>query len=122
MGSREVDVLAKENPIPGGSLHGAVLPAGRELIGLLPSKIEQASIEVKRAGRVRLTPVVALVAAFLVGATFLTPPGQAMTDWVGDRLGLGHPGEEPTRAVQRFRSGTTSMTSAGGQPAHVLAA
>ncbi len=76
-----------------------------------------------RRGSARLSPRLAAAFATLLVAltalTLFTPPGQAFTSWVGDRLGFGQPGEHPS--LRQLRHKWTRGTSAEGQPAHVLA-
>jgi len=55
----------------------------------------------------------------LVSFSLFTSPGQAMTSWVGERLGFGRPGDPPS--LRQLRAGWTKGTVAEGQPAHVLA-
>lgn len=78
---------------------------------------------VRRNRRTRLSPRLAaiLVSASIAvaGFTLLTPPGQAITSWVGNRLGLGQPGGHPS--LRQLRASWTQGTSAEGQPAYVLA-
>lgn len=66
----------------------------------------------------RLVAALAALCIALAAFTLLTPPGQAFTSWVGDRLGFGQPGEHPS--LRQLRHKWTQGTSAEGQPAHVL--
>ncbi|MGH2974651.1 MAG: hypothetical protein ACRDLL_07275 [Solirubrobacterales bacterium] len=54
----------------------------------------------------------------LAAAALFTPPGQAVTSWVRDRLGVGRPGEHPT--LRQLRAFSSAETAAEGQPAYVL--
>lgn len=73
-----------------------------------------------RRGVLRPTPtfVVILALMALIAASLVTAPGRAVTSWVGDRLGLGRPGEHPT--LQHLRHFATHGTNAQGRPAYVL--
>lgn len=55
----------------------------------------------------------------LASFSLLSAPGQALTSWVGERLGLGEPGAMP--ALRQLRDAWTKGTAAEGRPAHVLA-
>jgi hypothetical protein len=75
--------------------------------------------------RRRLVPRVAaaaiVVAAALASLTLFTAPGQAVSSWVGGRLGFGKPGEHPTLRQLRHDWVGMSGSIAAGQPAYVLA-
>ncbi len=60
----------------------------------------------------------AAVLAILLAAAVFTPPGRAVTSWVGDRIGLGQPGGHPS--LQSLRHFAFEETQAHGQPAYVL--
>lgn len=79
-----------------------------------------ASAPRRRFAHSGLRPGVALVAicaALAAGAVFTTP-GQAVTSWIGDRLGFGEPGGPPT--LRDLRAFATRGSAAEGQPAYVL--
>lgn len=67
----------------------------------------------------RAVAIASTLCAFLVAFSLLTTPGQAVTSWVGNRLGLGQPGEHPT--LRQLRHSWSAGTAAQGQPAYVLA-
>lgn len=69
--------------------------------------------------RGRTLLVASTVMAVLVGFATLTPPGKAVTTWVGEGLGIGHPGGAPT--LSQLRSSWLRGTAASGEPAYVLA-
>jgi hypothetical protein len=71
-----------------------------------------------RAFSPRLAFVLTLTLLAMVATSVFTAPGRAFTGWVGDRLGLGHPGGHPT--LQHLRHFATHGTGAQGQPAYVL--
>lgn len=58
------------------------------------------------------------ICAVLAASAIFTPPGQAVTSWVGDRLGFGEPGGPPT--LRDLRAFATKGSAAEGQPAYVL--
>jgi RNA polymerase sigma-70 factor (ECF subfamily) len=61
--------------------------------------------------------LLAICMALAAGAIF-TSPGQAVTSWIGDRLGFGEPGGPPT--LRNMRVFATKGSGAEGQPAYVL--
>jgi RNA polymerase sigma-70 factor, ECF subfamily len=61
--------------------------------------------------------LLAICIALAAGAIF-TSPGQAVTSWIGDRLGFGEPGGPPT--LRDLRAFATEGSAADGQPAYVL--
>jgi hypothetical protein len=73
-----------------------------------------------RGGRRLASSTAALVLALAAG-TIATTPGQAVTGWVGQRVGISSPGGD-TPAMQPLRDFAHQGASpAGGQPATVLA-
>ncbi|HEY4096902.1 MAG TPA: hypothetical protein VGM33_15380 [Baekduia sp.] len=71
--------------------------------------------------RARLASSAAALATALVVGGIATTPGQAVTNWVGQRIGVSSPAGE-TPAMQRLRDFAHQGASpAGGQPATVLA-
>lgn len=96
----------------------------RRLESFGPSNLDEARERTKLAARVKLTqgrsweegaaepafkgrtrpplllatPAVAvtLVIALIIAGLIVTPPGQAITSWIGDRVGLGQPGGHPS--------------------------
>jgi hypothetical protein len=123
--NRELAVtVSAANPCPSDALAAFPMPLGRELVGLLPSTIKESEAATPRPTRrtKRLVLAVASLCVVVLCAVSFTPPGRAIAGWVGDQLGVGHPGGPPSAIVQRFRQFTTIETSASGQPAHVLAA
>jgi hypothetical protein len=68
----------------------------------------------------RLGFAVALVAlcVTLAAAALFSAPGQAITSWVGNQLGFGGVGEQPT--LRQLRTFASAGTAAQGQPAYVL--
>jgi hypothetical protein len=93
MRSRELDAaLAAANPL--GGERAAALPLGSDRRALLEAIAGEplAAPARRRHDRRALVPLVALLAA-LAAAGLFTMPGRAVSGWVGDRLGLGGPGE-----------------------------
>jgi hypothetical protein len=78
----------------------------------------------------RLAPAVAAIAVVLLLSAVVTTPGQAVTSWVGQRLGVGQAGtEQPVRisrpgdapSMQPSREFSHQGSPAEGQPAVVAA-
>ena len=100
---------------------GAAAARGRA-IAAVPSRVEAARRR-HRGGRshstrARLAFAATVVLLALVLFSVFTAPGRALTNWVGERLGLGEPGGHPT--LQVLRHAATHGTSAQGRPAYVL--
>lgn len=70
------------------------------------------------AGGLRLAVGLAVVCTVLAAGAIFTTPGQAVTAWVGERLGFGDPGGPPT--LRDLRAFATQGSGAEGQPAYVL--
>lgn len=70
------------------------------------------------AARPRLAVALAVVLAALAATAVFTPPGQAFTSWVGERLGFGDPGGPPT--LRDLRAFATEGRSEGEERAYVL--
>ena len=66
----------------------------------------------------RLATAAAVGLAVVLTFSILTAPGQAFTNWVGDRLGLGEPGGPP--ALQRLHQNAMRGTVGERAPAYVL--
>lgn len=79
---------------------------------------EDAFLRSRGLGRLRWGAATLALCLTLASFSLLTPPGQAVTSWVGERLGFGEPGGRPT--LRQLRAGWTKGTVAEGQPAHVL--
>lgn len=70
------------------------------------------------AARVRLAIALAALGIALAASAVFTPPGQALTSWIGERLGFGDPGGPPT--LRELHAFATEGGAAEGQPAYVL--
>lgn len=93
----------------------------KRAIGAVPRRVRAAAAV--GGGRARSLSVrtAAVAAALLLAMTsfaLFTPPGHAVTSWVGDRFGTGEPGGEPS--LGEFREIGDRGTPAEGQPARVL--
>lgn len=104
------------------ALHPPALEAARERgAAEVAARIAaaRAGADRRRAGlRARVALASAAVLAVLVAAAVLTPPGRAVTSWVGERIGLGQPGGHPS--LQSLRHFAFEESDARGQPAYVL--
>jgi hypothetical protein len=70
------------------------------------------------AGALRLAVALVAVCTALAAGAIFTAPGQAVSAWIGDRLGFGDPGGPPT--LRDLRAFATQGSGAEGQPAYVL--
>lgn len=68
--------------------------------------------------RLRLGVAVLTICAALSAAALFTSPGQAVSSWIGERLGFGEPGGPPT--LRDLRAFATEGSASEGQPAYVL--
>lgn len=68
--------------------------------------------------RLGMRLVVITTCIALAAGVIFTPPGQAVTSWIGERLGFGDPGGPPT--LRDLRAFATEGSAAEGQPAYVL--
>jgi hypothetical protein len=66
----------------------------------------------------RLGVAILTLCAALSAAALFTSPGQAVSSWIGDRLGFGQPGGPPT--LRDLRAFATEGSASEGQPAYVL--
>jgi hypothetical protein len=73
-----------------------------------------------RGPQLRMGGVAAALCAGLLAFAVLTAPGQAVTAWAGERLGLGEPGGPPS--LDELRASWNRGTAADGQPAYIAAA
>ncbi len=106
----------------------ALQPPGPELarrraVGAVPLRLRAAapgSAPSRRhaAFSPRFALALAALCLALAAAALFTPPGQALTSWVGERFGFGHPGEHPT--LRQLRHFATRGSGGEGQPAYVL--
>lgn len=96
------------------------MEAARERAALAAGAGFDAAPLVSRSGLTRRpAPGLALaVALLIVLATALTPAGQAAAGWVGERVGIGDPGGQPTLETLRH---AWHAGEDGGGPAYVLA-
>jgi hypothetical protein len=73
----------------------------------------------------RLAAAVIAICLVLASLTLFTPPGRAVSSWVGDQLGFGRPGEHPTLRQLRhklvYAPSRAGRTNAAGQAAYVVA-
>jgi hypothetical protein len=60
--------------------------------------------------------VTAALAALLVGAGIVTTPGQAVTSWVAERLGLAGVGGPPSMEKRPFRTRSSAVIATGRAP------
>lgn len=79
-----------------------------------------------RRPTLRAAVIVAVICLALASLTLFTAPGRAVGSWVGDQLGFGEPGGQPTLRQLRHKLvdgplGRTFFAQGGGRPAYVLA-
>lgn len=82
--------------------------------------VEAASRSEGRRPHLRTGGVAAALCAGLLAFAALTAPGQAVTAWAGERLGIGEPGGPPS--LEELRASWNQGTAADGQPAYVVTA
>lgn len=68
--------------------------------------------------RVRFAAVFAALCLALAAGALFTPPGQAVTSWIGERLGIGQPGGPPT--LRELRAFAAEGNEREDLPAYVL--
>jgi hypothetical protein len=94
----------------------------------MPGRVRAArSARARRRRRLapRLAAAVIAICLALASLTLFTPPGRAVSSWVGDQLGFGKPGEHPTLRQLRhklvYAPSRAGRTNAAGQAAYVVA-
>jgi hypothetical protein len=94
--------------------------ARRRAAAAVADGVEAANRSEGRRPRLRTGGVAAALCAGLIAFAVLTAPGQAVTAWAGERLGIGEPGGPPS--LDELRASWNQGTAADGQPAYIVAA
>lgn len=106
-------LAALEPPEIDVARHQAMKTVGDRVVGA--SAVRSREVGQLRA---RAAGVTAVCCAGFFAFAVWTAPGQAVTGWVGDRLGFGEPGGPPT--LEELRTSWNQGTAAEGQPAYVV--
>lgn len=93
--------------------------ARRRAAAAVADGVEAANRHGRRQPQLRMGGVAAALCAGLLAFAVLTAPGQAVTAWAGERLGIGEPGGPPS--LDELRASWNQGTAADGQPAYVVA-
>ncbi|MFT3866387.1 MAG: hypothetical protein QM729_19175 [Solirubrobacterales bacterium] len=109
-----------------GALEAPRPEAARErAIEEIPTRVRSARSRRRREPIPRLAAIFIVACLVLASLTLFTPPGRAVSSWVGDQLGFGQPGEHPTLRHLRhqlvYAPDHPDWTAGAGQAAYVLA-
>lgn len=113
--------VAAANPVDSERAAALALPVDpTALLDAVAGEPPPAGSAPARRPLATLVPLVALL-AIVVAAGVFTPPGKAVTSWVGERLGFGEPGEPGgPPALRQLNESWAKGTGAEGRPQHVL--